>query len=424
MPFVIRKKGSQWCVYTQGPDGGPNGEAHGCHNSEDGAKRQMAALYVHVPEAKKTMDPISAFQDAVKGIFGLKRKDKAKAISEDQRIKPSNMAGKAMVLKQLDGSYRWFGWVSNHFRDRDNPPEIISGKAHREFVAHAEKTGEYPELWLWHVPGSKVGKADWLEFADGFLLTSGLFDKGKEAVAGRLAAATEPLTMSHGFRRFKADKENIITHQYRMVEASILPVGAEANPWTKFTTAKEARVLSPRKREFLVKIMGEEAVTSIEADTDGLKKAAEAAGVDWKEVDAIEDAADSTVPAMDVKAVADQLAPALAEALNLKGLSDMLVEVQAAVAPLAQLQVAVKGLQEQVTALKADDDSKIAAQMAPRNSLNLAWMNKAASRSDANVIAKDQDGQPQNAQDKALIGAKPGLEAFAEGFAGVIRGGA
>jgi hypothetical protein len=67
MPFVIEKRGGRWCVFTQGPDGGATGETHGCHDTEAEAKRQMAALYVHVPEARKG-DFLIHFGAAVKAM--------------------------------------------------------------------------------------------------------------------------------------------------------------------------------------------------------------------------------------------------------------------------------------------------------------------------------------------------------------------
>jgi hypothetical protein len=66
MPYVIRKDGPEstpWCVYTDRP----GGSRHGCHESEDQAKRQQAALYVHAPDAGKG-DVILRFGAAVKAM--------------------------------------------------------------------------------------------------------------------------------------------------------------------------------------------------------------------------------------------------------------------------------------------------------------------------------------------------------------------
>ena len=69
------------------------------------------------------------------------------------------------IYKQKDGSYRWVAIYSNNFRDRDNPPEIITEKSHLNFVkAVNDGVLPFPELWLWHVDGSKWGIADFVGY--------------------------------------------------------------------------------------------------------------------------------------------------------------------------------------------------------------------------------------------------------------------
>lgn len=50
MPWVIRKRDNEWCVYKQGEDGEPSGDALGCHGSEAEAQKQMKALHANVAE--------------------------------------------------------------------------------------------------------------------------------------------------------------------------------------------------------------------------------------------------------------------------------------------------------------------------------------------------------------------------------------
>ncbi len=50
MPWMIRKKGTEWCVYHKGADGNPTGKTKGCHSTEAKAKAQMRALYHFVKE--------------------------------------------------------------------------------------------------------------------------------------------------------------------------------------------------------------------------------------------------------------------------------------------------------------------------------------------------------------------------------------
>lgn len=44
MPYLMRRNGEEICLYKEGPDGEPEGEALGCHDTEDEARAQMEAL--------------------------------------------------------------------------------------------------------------------------------------------------------------------------------------------------------------------------------------------------------------------------------------------------------------------------------------------------------------------------------------------
>lgn len=54
MPWVIVKKGSQFCVHKEGPSGGPTGPSLGCHSSRAKAERQRRALHANVEESAQT----------------------------------------------------------------------------------------------------------------------------------------------------------------------------------------------------------------------------------------------------------------------------------------------------------------------------------------------------------------------------------
>ncbi|HLE03780.1 MAG TPA: hypothetical protein VI729_04090, partial [Anaerolineales bacterium] len=140
------------------------------------------------------------------------------------------------VEKALDGSWRWFGWVSNKFRDRDAPAEpklggqILSEAAHKEFVEWATADPKrMPELWPWHTKeGAHELPADWIDYADGFLMMSGALT-AKEAEKLQQLAAKHDLAMSHGLINFDYDKKNGVIRKYRTFEASYLPREHAAN---------------------------------------------------------------------------------------------------------------------------------------------------------------------------------------------------
>jgi hypothetical protein len=45
MPWLIRKRENEFCVYKEGPDGDPTGESLGCHPTQAAAEQQRRALH-------------------------------------------------------------------------------------------------------------------------------------------------------------------------------------------------------------------------------------------------------------------------------------------------------------------------------------------------------------------------------------------
>lgn len=243
----------------------------------------------------------------------LRRRLLAKA----QRILASYQkeAGKdnAFLIWKDKGSYRWLAIYSNRYRDEDWPPEILSSSAHLDFV-RAVDSGEWsmPELRLWHVKGTRCGAADWIGYDDsGFSLASGLFDPERQAVAERLAQRDD-LLVSHGMpvKEILRDAEDpTVILRYRSEEISVLPAWAAANPYTGFRIFKEETMSLPEeKRAFLAEILGEEAVTELEAQLAKKATELESAGVDFKGTETGQVAVSAEELA---KAVADHLAPIL-----------------------------------------------------------------------------------------------------------------
>lgn len=251
-----------------------------------------------------------------------------------------------VLFKDQQGDIRWFAWASNKFRDIDSPPEILMDKAHREYVDYVDRSGNYPEAWLWHTPKTRWGKADWVDYADGFLLVSGTVDPGMEHVADALSKMRN-LGVSHGFRYRHENKQQGTIGWYRTFEVSPLPVEAAANPWTSIEVlTKEIDMFTGKKREFMVNAIGEEEVARLENDTKALREALEAAGVDWKELP--ED------DPIDIKALASEAAKAAAEALVETPAFKALTETA------NKTQQDVEALAGRVDALEKSDDEKVA----------------------------------------------------------------
>ena len=313
------------------------------------------------------------------GILGLLKHD-------DDQQKPF------VLFKDDDGNLRWFAWASNRWRDHDNPPEIITEKAHQDYVDYLDRTGRYPEAWLWHTPGTKWGQADWVDYADGFLVVSGTVDAGREHVADALAAQKD-LGVSHGFMYRHDDPAEGIIGWYRSFEVSPLPVDAAANPWTSLEVLnKEADMgFSGKKRTWLVGQLGEDEVARLEGDTDAMKAALVAKGVDFKDAPADDgEGADKgkvpgAPPADDdeankalVATVAEAAVKALTESDAFKGLTE----------GQAELTETVKGLTDRLVALERTDDEKIAAQVGARAHKPNGHV---ASQSDKNVVGEKEE---------------------------------
>jgi hypothetical protein len=320
------------------------------------------------------------------------------------------------VLKGNDGTWRWFGWVTNQWRDRDRKAaprhggEILTSESHAEFVkwVDGDPAHRMPELWLWHTPGTaREKRADWLDFADGFLVAGGPLS---EKEAGQLLAleAIYELGMSHGMQVLKRDDVEALITQYRSFEFSPLPREKAANLWTSFSTiVKEVAEMgfSPEKRQALVAALGENEVAALEDNTEGMAKALMELGVDYK--DAEDEVDPGLAPAPETEDVSTdeepaeegeeedpkelgvtEIAKALAEELNIDGLSSFL-----------------KQLREDVDAIKVaqtkDEAEIVADNVTPEISTDISKIWDARpTASDANVLKEDEaedEDKPDNA---------------------------
>lgn len=235
----------------------------------------------------------NALARAPQSPFGDKAMPKLKAAAKVAGIgefaKKENLAfgqrGTFRAFKDLAGAWRWFSVTTNKYKDREK--EIFSDASHRDYVAFVDREKAYPELWLWHVPGSRIGVADFVDYADGFVVHSGTFDDD-DIAQGFAEGGCEGLAVSHGFKYHDGDEEDGVYEWYRTFEVSVLPAERAANVWTHFQTessSKEDKMgLSDEKRAFLVGRIGEEATKSIEGNLGSMAKTLEEHGIEFKEL--------------------------------------------------------------------------------------------------------------------------------------------
>lgn len=299
---------------------------------KDAALETLATEFVEMSqqvlsENKERWQPLT---DAVVGIIKKLKGDDPDGDTRDEEKESTN---NFLIWKEGD-RYRWFAIFSNNYRDDDNPPEILAAEAHEDFVkAVDDREWPYPELRHWHVPGSRWGAADWLAFDGNFAMASGLIDKGHEAEA-EAVAAMDDVRVSHGMPRKEIERSGedptVIT-RYRSIEISDLPSSAAANSLTGFSIldSKEVTMLPNDKRQYLQDAgLSDEQIKQFEADLEGKKEAAIAAGLEEKDQASPEEqeATPATEPVSDDTPVTRSEVEALAKVVG-EGLQTLASQV-------------------------------------------------------------------------------------------------
>jgi len=281
------------------------------------------------------------------------------------------MLGTFTAFKDLTGAWRWLSVTTNKFKDLEG--EIFSEKAHQQYVAYADEHNEYPELWLWHVEGSRMGQADFVDYCDGFVVHSGVFDDDMQDAAERLAN-TKGLAVSHGYYYEEDDKEDGIYEWYRTFEISPLPAQRAANVWTHFLVDSKEVVmpLTPEKRQFLVGVLGEDKTAELEERAGQMGKQLEGSGIEFKDLvgeapAAPEGESGDPKPADETKGDAEP-PPEAPEALTAEAVKAIIEE---AVAPVKEavstaIAEAVDPLKERLAKLERSDEEKLSDLMSPR----------------------------------------------------------
>lgn len=310
--------------------------------------------------------------------------DILRIIKEALNINKSNDTGEDVipasgfiVQKALNDEYRWFGWATNKWRDRDE--EILTDSAHREFLAYLDANPDKaPAFWTWHTPETeRENRADWWDYADGFFMYSGVLteeeaqayldedDNTKDTVIG----------MSHGFIVLEKDSQYI--NRYRTFEVSDLPLKYAANPYTDFETIRKTwedqDMFSAHKRAYLVERFGEEKVASMEESTESRKALLEELGVDWKEMEAEYEAQRKEEQEAQAKQLVTGIFNEVMDALNVEGLQKALEQLGEGVAKIEGLAAKMADLEDKVGHLMQTQDEQL--QKALRAPAPITWDN-------------------------------------------------
>lgn len=295
----------------------------------------------------------------------IKLLKKALGLQEDEHNHDKSMI---MFVKNSNGEWAWFTRYSNKWRDKDNPPEIISEESHNRFNELVKSNqAPYPELWLWHVKGTAWGKAKWVGYDNqGFALAAGYIYPEFYEVA-ELFKDKKDILVSHGMpptsiKRDADDQSIIIEHETR--EISPLPRWAAANKMTSFVILKENDMeelknkgISDSDRRKLIDDLGipAEAIDRMEEINQKDANDATEAGLEFKEGET-EQVADAEIEVED-ETVVEETQETQEEAVDAatSGLPEI-TELNTAVNTLSD---AVIALNEKVKALHADLQTEI-----------------------------------------------------------------
>lgn len=198
----------------------------------------------------------------------------------DERFDFPLLRSSPMVFKDATGRWRWVTFSSTAYRDRDG--EIVSTKALSDDVARADADGDYGPLRWWHMPGVDIGDCDFNAMTGRVLVESGTFRD--EQVGARIKAAASDLHVSIGFHHAPTEPVDGVFSSIRRFERSLLPAGRASNPYTRLVVQETPSMDQP-KQDALKAIVGEDLLTQLLTQADQTTKAADAAGVVFKEAE-------------------------------------------------------------------------------------------------------------------------------------------
>ena len=399
--------------------------AEECRGRVNEVMRQFETLTSNVMWSPDVPDKVGAMKTLV-GQLGV-RLDDAMEMKEkgfidrlkEKFVKPKRQPEQRaptnglFVWKEGD-RYRWFAVYSNKYRDSDTPPEIICEKAHIEFVETVDKgLAPYPELWHWHVPGSRWGRSDWLAYdpSTGFSMASGFVDQAHESEAKAIAELPEPLGVSHGLEvKGRDESDNTIITQYESYEISDLPIEAAANKLTGFTMLKEDKGMSipDEKKAYLKRVgLSEEKISEIESDLQSKATTAKTEGLEFKNTASVEtppQAGESKAPDAEAEKKDDQPQPITRE--------EIAEAIASAQRPVLEQMATLTNAVSKIATAEADKQKQVIADTPMLSIAHLVTRSLGITKSDATKVTSDEenDKPPEARHDKETISGVPWLD--------------
>lgn len=312
MPWATFQEGSKYCVYKLDADNNKTGESLGCHPSRAEGQEQVAALYAAEKKSEKAGARHSAGDNSlIQKAHDMLCELGAECKAVERGLGPFENTDKLAIFKDASGKYRWIAFSSSAFRDRDR--EIVSTKALTDDVARADSDGDYGPLRFWHEPGIDFGYTDFNAMEGRVLVESGGFTD--EIIGERLKQYQDELGLSIGFTHPASEPDvSGIYHNIRRFERSIVPADKASNLLTQFVVKHTGDVMDATKKTLLERLIGPDLAAKFIGQAGETQKAAESAGLKFKETPVTETKADDEAPeAVTLDAVKAMINKAFAE---------------------------------------------------------------------------------------------------------------
>lgn len=318
MPWASFETNGKFCVFALDADNNKKGEALECYPTREAAQTYVKGLY-----AKEKKEKAGARHSGSDNSLIQKTHDMlcelGAACKEQPRGGPFESTDKLTIFKDASGKYRWVSFSSSAFRDRDK--EIVSTKALADDVARADADGKYGPLRFWHEPGLDIGYTDFNAMEGRVLVESGGFHD--ERIGEALKGYQDELGLSIGFTHPADEPDASGTyHNIRRFERSIVPADKASNLLTQFVVKEEGINMEDTKKNLLEKLIGTELAAKWIGKAQETEKAAEDAGLKFKEEQGEHSHGFGLPPAAEVKAEATGLTEDAVKALINKAFAE------------------------------------------------------------------------------------------------------
>lgn len=432
--YLYVKQDNRFVVYKQNDAGRPEGEPIATFDKEVDAKSNYPEIkcydYYYVPygvtsfaefdqyneslDKKRQMtklvdawqqmsynifsdhtieDKVGAIENLTKELSMRMRRDVAKdkwSLKSFLGIqKQENTEIPMMIWKDASGQYKWFGVYSNSYIDKHK--DILTEESHLDFVKAVE-SGEWdlPELLVWHIPGSRIGKAEFVAYDEetGLSYAGGYIDPSKAEFAEFLMTEKDK-GMSHGMPKETVKRDTVdrrLIKRYRSLELSVLPLTEAANEITGFLVGDND--MSVKMNPTFVDWAKKAGIDVDSADNALRSKAENAAGLERKEevvaTELVAAATEGVVSTETIATEAPKTEEKAADAQNVLTKSDFQAGITELVEALNKSQfepiasviqtlfAEVQSLSKQVEQLSKADEEKVTekALLTPRWSMN------------------------------------------------------